>query len=927
MKLLYLFLSLSLTAGLCAEAETGRKTPTYLMPGVELGGTSVSAKAKLINSAAKNAGKHASAPQSAKKVRIAGTALDLSVKEAATIDTVLVTSFDNITYGPNGEADKRNYHTIEYDKYGYRTLMKSYSDIIRYTYNCDEKGRWLSRTIERQDIGDDDWRFISKEERTLENGHVKSIAFYAYDDENNRPYIEHYSEFAYLPGEDTYSGSIYLADAVITKEVYYSPDGSVRSEERYTWFENAGKYYLTYSWNEYSRLESVISDNMFVATRYDRNGVDEPEFISRIETWVFGKIEGAKYTTYFENGEVADSYSTMAENYFENGDSISIRYDYVDGNFIPQNKEVYSPDFLVEEIDYSKDFNRAKKNYSYEDGQWVLSRESALVNHVLPNGICQLTQIEGQYRQTAYYKAMKGVNDYYGWTLFPAIVNDDNSYVVLFEDSDEYRYEQYSADGVLQQTIKQVNSQTLYEGVSFFVKAAGETEWKPLDEYTRVEEEGGVTFRTVYKTNANGLPQSITEYMTSSRYTTGQEFKSGEYLYSYGANDDFTIEIYEVLSPADISKMYLSEKRERKTLADGSIEYTNWYYYDNGNGKVEDADRNVIKDHVITYYTYSAKKDTWTKTSTSVENEEYVTDNGVTVRITRRLSDDETYAINVSKYEEAFSETDDVEYHMSANYDWNEADNCWVGNYKDEDKRYNYFFPISDAHSIDPISAYNDEYLIVSEDIYEPSYGEIQQSAHTSYEWDANKNDWKVSRSADFEYHINGRQLKTVCKETETWNGETKVKTTTETIECDSEYRKTLEDVIVEETTYPADEEPRRDYSHSKSVFTYNDVNGLIEDIRTTSYTENGEVVNDMANHYTYSKFNIIAAGIEDITADSDNAISINGNAAIADGQWITVYNINGALVASGYSKVDMPQAKGIYLIKAGAATRKAIVR
>ena len=935
MKLFYLFLSFTLTGTLFVAARANQKAPAYLMPGAELRLDNL----KSMNTGLQNltkgktageTGQHKSVPTA----RISGTALDASDAVTKTVDTMLVTSYDRIYTNTNSEEPRDNLVTIEYDDHGYRTMMKESDRSVRYTYTTDGKGRWLSRKIESQENGRDGWRVNSIEERIIENDYVTGLTIYNTGSEE-KPFKEISYEFEYRQGQTANTPSVDILGAAITREVRYDEEGNINNEARYTWIEPAKEYYATYFYNKgYSRMESEIGKDRLTARHYEINAENQTERLINESITFFGDKQGEYTKIYDENGNVDEERSMIHECYRDaSGDSVEIEYNYKDDKFIPYQKIVYSPDMAEDNIDYTKDFNRTLTQYNYTDGNWTKVYELSVKNHVLDNGLCEITTNSYGHTLIEIVKAELIESDYgrSEWELYPAVINDDKSYYYVKEISqsvgpDYYLYEYYSATGELQKIIRQVTNE-LYDEYEFSIKGAGEDEWESLDEYTLNYEEDGAKFREVYKTGTNGKPESITEYITTSRFNNGKEFKISEKLFAYGDNDDFVLSTYEVLNPKDISKLYQSEKLEQKTLADGTIERTDWYYAENGSGKVDEANRTTVKNNVRTYYNYD--NGTWIKTYANAIEESYVTEDGITVMITRSLSDDESYAINERKYESKETEDENgISFRMSADYRWDQENNCWIGENKTVISHYRYDFYTISAYSLNPISLYDDEYVVVLADEYYNFGGEIQGTNEIIHEWNAEKNDWEISRSDITKVEINGNQAKISRTEQEAdrWSNETKQKTTVQTIERDNAYRITLDETIVKETTCRENEGPEVWNSHQKNVYTYNENNGMLEEHKTYTIYDDG-TSDCLTDRYSYDSFRITTTGIENIVSDGDEAITIDGNTAKASGMSITVYNLGGIVVASGKDNVKLPENAGIYFIKAGKKTMKVAVK
>ena len=109
---------------------------------------------------------------------------------------------------------------------------------------------------------------------------------------------------------------------------------------------------------------------------------------------------------------------------------MEIEYNYKDDKFIPYQKIVYSPDMAEDNIYYTTDFNRTLTQYNYTDGNWTKVYELSVKNHVLDNGLCEITTNSYGHTLIEIVKAELIESDYgrSEWELYPAVINDDKSY-------------------------------------------------------------------------------------------------------------------------------------------------------------------------------------------------------------------------------------------------------------------------------------------------------------------------------------------------------------------------------------------------------------------------------------------------------------------------------------------------------------------
>lgn len=946
MKKILLLSASALISFISVAGENVREAirPTYLIPGAEL----KVAKAKSIVSRSRvaapeihkiSAKSMTDMPQ-VKFVRTNGTALDVTPKNVITIDTALVVSYDYYYNDMWENRTEENKAKIEYDKYGRRSLLTQGNDSTRYAYTVDENTLWLSRVVEHKEA--DGWFPVSKEERTIENNLVKSITIYkvAGDDFYTLDFCkDKYYEFEYGHSDYThvYENGKYIRNAAITREISFSEQGDTIEDRKYTWVNYADSYLCTYYFSGTNKSESRIYDDRVVTTSYYRpysheTGEYLSDFIKNSETTVFyGKKHGRLEIIFNEDGTESNTNGYLVEGWREaSGDSIMVSYKYTDSEFVPSVKYIYSADYFKPK-DYTKDFYESYSEYIYNDGKWMEHDSYSLKHTLLPNRLSELTQTYGSSTTSTTVKMEKIIDDdSERWESYAAIVNEDGSYSVVKEGNDsDYIYSYYSAEGSLLKTIWQKEFRNP-DGTVFLIQLPGETTWNPLEEHTNTISAAGITQRTVYKTNSDGTPQSVTEYTTHPSYNGGKEFKTLETFYTYKPNGDFTAETYETYTPSDITKLAISEKSERLTLEDGTIQITELEYDENGKGQIYSGRRTEFKDYLTKEYTYVRRSDTWAMTNAYVEEEIYTTENGVEVKITRRLSDDNNYAVYETKSEEIHTYDADGNdlYYMNARYNWDSDNNKWIGIEKYDCQYFHFIFDCQEQeHIFDPIAAYNDEYMLVIEN--EPyNYPEFSDSKGRYYYWDNENNIWIPDNMETLDYKLDGNTLtkiRTNHEENE-WGITDSSAITKKTRDSFSRISEIEE--IEEQTRVPnPGEEAEHSFSRRVTSYTYNETNGLLSEKKEVSFDEDGKEIWSNIYHYTYSTFNIETSEITDIVKDDNSGIIIDGLNVSAAGEIISVFNIKGQLISRESEATTLPSVPGIYIIKAGNCTHKIAIR
>lgn len=975
-------MSLMATATLCAQGAAATRSgdrataPAYLTPGAEQAIDQLNAvnnkaalqmqslqdarnaraaKAKALAGQAAAARRPAGVKPAAAVapdniVRVAGTALDASPRFAiAQRDTVLVTSYDYIA---GDQTETRA--TVEYDQFGYRTMLTEGDNLTRYTYTVDAQGRWTSRTLESSVKGSDTWEPVSKQERTIEGDFVTTITTYginyAYDGSGNycpTLFKQTFYEFEYRKDQASYvydGSEIAIADAAMTHVVEYDPEGTTVMEMRYTWVEQLGYYVTTYSLSDWSKVESEFGSDYITVITYYKNYSDDTWYKGSAQKYLLGKIVGTIFINYKTTGEIEYAWGYGDETYTnEDGDIVRISYDYdsATDTMNQQSKYVYSPNYDAP-YEYDRDFAWWYASYSYVGGEWTLDYANQFSFKLLGNGLGQVTQTQesSYYSYTQTYTVMpeKVYNEYaelgYYWELYYATVNDDNSYIVTKgyngDDGYGYTYLYYSANGTLLREIRQLELPT--GGYSFMVREAGSDQWSMLDEWTVTEQEDGLTYRTVYRTGADGRPASSTTYVAIPGINDGNEFKFSEVIYTYKDNGDYLIETYEVYNPLDVTKMTLTLKEELTTLDDGTKQYTSLEYADDGTGTVEYGSRRTVKDYVVSYYSLDTTTGQWSLSYSYCEDETYITDDGTEVTISRSLSDDGTTVSLDYKSETRRVETTlpggifNSKYY-SSRYSWDAGRNDWRGTDRYETDSYECDFTYDDASNFDPISAYDDEYIIApaANNYYTNGFYE---SASNSWSWDETAWAWVLDgEMRTVNVALDGQTITvatTTHREYDTADFVDLSETTSYT--RDSQGRLAAHEVLATATSTTGGQQIKT-FEHYRYNYSYNEECGLLAEKNVAYLDENGQTTSSETYRYNYTRFTVQPAAVDESLADAADALTIVGGEAVAPGQAISVYTTGGILVATAADRVALPTAAGVYVVKAAGAAVKVAVR
>lgn len=884
-------------------------------------------------------------PSASNLVKIAGTALDASPRLAlAQVDTLLCTSYDWVS--PDGSGYNIAY--VNYDEYGRRSyIYNRWNGSQIYTYGTDDKGRWTWRYVQTDADNSGTWLPESYQERTIVDDKVTSITFsvaFTVDGET-KLYRSRYYELEYGHDVDVYVSGInnQLANAGVTYMAGYNTDGTISYEQRWQWVEGMGSYVTTYYADNSSVQEAEIFDNHITTVYYYKNG-DE-----MMPSWgsitYFGDCLGSIYIQYDGNGEIMgysgayDEYSTDADGY-----TVRITYygeDFKEGVAVPRYKDVYSPDY-ANNVGYDQPFDKHLTSYTYDAdaGEWVFTRSSVETCRPLDNGTVEVGTVEtysdgSTYSNTSIYIAERVVSKYgyEYWNLSRITYAADNSYTITrsyndYEGTFGWTYEYYSAEGVLLRTIRQHYAPGNHVSLpSFYVQEAGSDQWLPLADYTTPTQtySGGTTY-TVYRMLDDGRVASYATYTTSPELNGGAEFMSWETTYTYGDNGDYSITSYSVYDDADLSKMTLVEKIQLTTLSDGTQSYSALQYSTAVLGEVVYSNREDVKDYVLKVYNYVDGE--WIHVYTTCKNDYYTTDDGVSVSIMRTLSDDQTTALLYQRYESKNQTTvnadgtEKYEYIQVA-YSWDTDQGDWRGDYRYEYTHYwTNDYAIRSSYELNPIYAYDDEYMaVVANEASDPNY-----YFERPYVWNNDTWQWdKGSYWVDGTVGIDGGVL-TVATSTHYAYG-TSISDYEETSKRtrDSELREATWEY--ESVTQWTDGDQTEYYSgHYSYDYTYNEQCGLLERSQYKKYDADGTVSDGGCYLYTYTPFTIHTMGIGEALADRET-LTVAGRMATAPGCRIDVYNAAGMLVASGRDSLKLPAAPGVYIVKAGTATRKVALR
>lgn len=398
-------MGLALISSVCATAQTHQALPQPV-PGV---------KAQQIFKKANSNRAEAQRPDTkptyairTKGVRMVPLAQIAKTQRAEKADEMvkktLLTSWSKAIDSYTPETGK-----ITYDKYGRFSVVDygSYKDL--YTYTTDATGaKWTMKLVRRQT--GDYIENLYKEERTLDaNGHVtkKSIYDNRYGDKDLTLKEEYEYDYSQDPnGVEVKSVSYDLYDGVNQPN-----DATLRK-----WFAPTKSYIEVVYIPREEKVEIVVDRTDYIIKKYSKKDRTDWELSS--EEYHYYSAEGrdlGQMKCYYANGTIYDGSGNRTElqpdtpeaGFTTEIDYVMYPYTEPTNTWVYNDKKVYSNNYELPKTQANGDFSYKRYRYDTSKGAWVLM--TAQTGTWTPEGLLQETYEEydnGEldWRETGLHK-------------------------------------------------------------------------------------------------------------------------------------------------------------------------------------------------------------------------------------------------------------------------------------------------------------------------------------------------------------------------------------------------------------------------------------------------------------------------------------------------------------------------------------------
>lgn len=912
-------MGLALISSVCVTAQTHQSLPQPI-PGVKA--QQLFKKANSNRAEAQRPDTKTTNAPHIKGVRIVPLAQIAKAQRAEKADEMvkktLPTSWTKTENNGTPETGK-----ITYDKYGRFSVVDygTYKDL--YTYDTNETGsKWSKKLVRRQTGENTVDRY--KEERTFDQyNRVSTIKVYS----------DKYEPIFMLVEEREYDYS-HNAEGVEVKNIDYIPNNDVHQPgqvEMLKWFAPTQSYISIAYDAQYEEVELEVNGTNYTIKRYSKNRANELVLTGTEEHYFTadGRELGYLNCSYFD-GRISYREGRKTEilpNTPEVGFTTEIKYQassYLEtaNEWTYSEKRVFTNNQDLPKIQANGD--RSYKSYMYntDKAEWVL--KSNKTGEWTPEGFLKETweyygNGELHSRETGLYKySAQGEEEGYvmpfkngGYVMETDIQGVDGSYLTFYDKNNNVTrqlraiYKDEKGDYAYESTVPE---ETIYEELK-------NGRWVPV---------------TTDLMLGDGDTHLEVKFNDKGQMTQWDEYEEGVHtehvVYTYLDNgyieQSFNPETDKVDEYTQVTKD-----------ADNVVTYINYEY---NNSEI------IWGEKYVTYPTGKQLQYTW---SSSLGD--FKLQNTTAKTLTSTAAD----GTRTSIYREIDDNGNVIETRKESYYDkdgehrrevYNKVDGQWVGEEKSEQKPVTVpLFEVLDLQ--DPVAC-NDEYFYPYDGDDEVDVFPNSSTNNTRWGWKDGK--WAVGSQDITVYSqpdpntltrtytdfVDESVMKDGARYTKRVNIVTRKRDSRnnllEYIESDDYVEK--EDVF----TYI---DRLTETSH---IYTYND-EGLLTSAKHEEYVTNREeasvtraaatrvLVSSIVTNYYYTELNIVN-GITSTTADATKpAFAVSGRTVSAVGKSaaISLYTLDGQLVAtSATGHVEAP-ADGIFIAVSGAAKCKIMVK
>lgn len=398
-------MGLALISSVCATAQTHQTLPQPV-PGVK-----AQQLFKKANSNRAEAQRPDTKPTYAlptKGVRMVPLAQIAKTQRAKKADEMvkktLLTSWSKAIDSYTPETGK-----ITYDKYGRFSVVDygSYKDL--YTYTTDASGaKWTTKLVRRQT--GDYIENLYKEERTLDaNGHVTKRSIY--DNRYGDKDLTLKEEYEYDYGQDP--------NGVEVKSVSYDMYDGINQPNDATlrkWFAPTKSYIEVVYYPREEKVEIVVDRTNYIIKKYSKN--DNGDWELSGEEYHYYSAEGrdlGQMECSFAHGTIYNGSGNMTElqpdtpeaGFTTEIDYVMYPYTVPTNTWVYNGKKVYSNNYELPKTQANGDFSCKRYKYDTSKGAWVLT--SAQTGTWIPEGLLQKNYEEYEngeleWSETGLYK-------------------------------------------------------------------------------------------------------------------------------------------------------------------------------------------------------------------------------------------------------------------------------------------------------------------------------------------------------------------------------------------------------------------------------------------------------------------------------------------------------------------------------------------
>ena len=840
--------------------------------------------------------------------------------EAKTKETVKKTLITKMEM--TSDNGRREYCNVTYNEYGHFKTLDYGTYKMQYDYEYGYGNHWTKKTVTRVD---GNYSTVeSKEERTLDNqGRVISIKRYEQADEK-----------MVLASEEAYEYT-HNADGMLVKQMVYNIyDGSVNSGLIRQWFAPT-KSYVEAEWHNYSeKLELSIGADYYEVKCYELTYPDYDNYVlTRTERHYYtadGKECGSELTRY-NNGKVESKEGSKTEYQYNTPEkgyttTITNRIDE-NGMWTKAKKTIATDNYNDPLIPFSG--SRSMKRYLYNsyDNSWAL-KNSCTKEWTEQGYLKQVdVDIEYEYKTGTYYYMYDDKGEKIGY-VYPF---DNGSYVVeVGENTDEsndiytYFYTFYDKKGNITRQIKSVEKNNRKDKY---------TNTEPT--YTFYELKNGTWQKLSDKISIgdgnNHIEATLNEkgWLTESReYKDGKVYKRN--LYEYTASG-YTETSYCILGGQLNKNSLTSVSKDAK----GTYTYVHYTYDAMGNvtwARKYVTYANGIQDE----YNWDDDRRDFGNAHTSATDLVSTDDQGVTTTIQRVLDPNTNTVVETEKYEEYNT----YNRHWSARY--TKEDGKWVGTYKEETITSDYIsFKVNPLQ--DPLKA-NDEYFSYTDD-GDKDLLYTMVPLTILYYW--NNGEWKIKSKSGMEYLVDDnkyieKEIDIRSKENGYYSERTIVSETTRDANYNIVESNTTQTEITKEPQYDEATESmvvktsKHNVHEAPDYYTYDSEQRLTKKVSENYDTDylakvpQRNLTGRETTVYYYAEMDVVV-GIDNVgTNNARPMFAVSGrNISLVNAAptAMSLYTIDGQLVATSTNGQLTAPANGMYIVKSNGMKAKVVVK